>query len=129
MFGTYIRFKCNYAALRKSSDNQQQHHKGGYWTCGIRFIRILESLIAWRILLRTVGQIWVFLRACFSRWWATLRHVHIRGRNITKKKMTCNFWYRHSQPLGRLQVYIELSSHVSVPYLVCFSIYFYTIII
>jgi len=25
MFGTYVRFKCNYAALRKSSDNQQQH--------------------------------------------------------------------------------------------------------
>ena len=51
MFGAYVRFKCNYAALRKSSDNQQQHsldsgelfeirceydcqhhHKGGYWT-------------------------------------------------------------------------------------------------
>ena len=25
MFGVYVRFKCNYAALRKSSDNQQQH--------------------------------------------------------------------------------------------------------
>jgi len=25
MFGAYVRFKCNYAALRKSSDNQQQH--------------------------------------------------------------------------------------------------------
>ena len=52
--GAYLRFKCNYAALRKSSDNQQQHsldsgelfeirceydcqhhHKGGYWTCEI----------------------------------------------------------------------------------------------
>jgi len=33
------------------------HHKGGYW-----IIRILESLTAWGILLRTVGQIWVFLR-------------------------------------------------------------------
>jgi len=25
MFGAYVRFKCNYAALRKSSHNQQQH--------------------------------------------------------------------------------------------------------
>ena len=25
MFGAYVRFKCNYVALRKSSDNQQQH--------------------------------------------------------------------------------------------------------
>jgi len=25
MFGAYVRFKCNYAALKKSSDNQQQH--------------------------------------------------------------------------------------------------------
>ena len=24
----------------------QHHHKGGYWTCEIRFIRILESLTA-----------------------------------------------------------------------------------
>ena len=24
MFGAYVRFKCNYAALRKSSDNHQQ---------------------------------------------------------------------------------------------------------
>ena len=39
--------------------------------------------------------------------------------------MTYNFWYRHSQPLGRLQVYThELSSHVSVTYLVYFLFYF-----
>jgi len=25
MFGAYVRFKCNYTELRKSSDNQQQH--------------------------------------------------------------------------------------------------------
>jgi len=25
----------------------------------------------------------------------TLRHVHIQGRNTTKKMMTCNFWYCH----------------------------------
>jgi len=37
--------------------------------------------------------------------------------------------YRHSQPLGRSQVYSELFSHVSVTYLVHFNIYFYTIII
>jgi len=52
MFGAYVRFKCNYAALRKSSDNQlqlllgQHHHKGEYWTFGLWFIRILESLTA-----------------------------------------------------------------------------------
>ena len=66
MFGAYARFKCDNAALRKSSDNQQQqkvysldigglleirceydsqhHHKGKYWTCEKRFIRILEIL-------------------------------------------------------------------------------------
>jgi len=38
------------------------HHKGGYWNCAIRIIRILESL--------SVGQIWVFLRAFFLRWWS-----------------------------------------------------------
>jgi len=41
------------------------HHKGGYWNCAIRIIRILESWTAWGILLRTVGQIWIFLHACF----------------------------------------------------------------
>jgi len=46
------------------------HHKGGYWTFAIRIIRILESLTAWGILLQTIGQIWVFLRACFLRWWS-----------------------------------------------------------
>jgi len=40
---------------------------------------------AWGILLRTVGQIWVFLRVCFLRWWS----------NTTKKTKTCNFGYRH----------------------------------
>jgi len=46
------------------------HHQLGYWNCAIRNIWILESLTAWGILLRTVGQIWVFLRAFFSRWWS-----------------------------------------------------------
>jgi len=45
------------------------HHKGGYWNCAIRIIRILE-ITAWGILLRTVGQIWVFLHARFLRWWS-----------------------------------------------------------
>jgi len=44
------------------------HHKGGYCNCAIRIIRILESLTDWEILLRTVGQLWVFLRACLLRW-------------------------------------------------------------
>ena len=35
MFGAYIRFKCNYAALKNSSDNQQQHlFLGQRWTIG-----------------------------------------------------------------------------------------------
>jgi len=46
------------------------HHKGGYWTCAIRIIRILESLTSWGILLRRVGQIWVFLCACLLLWWS-----------------------------------------------------------
>jgi len=46
------------------------HHKGGYWNCAMRIIRSLESLTAWGILLRTVGQIWGFLRACVLRWWS-----------------------------------------------------------
>jgi len=25
MFGAYVQFKCNYAALKKSLDNQKQH--------------------------------------------------------------------------------------------------------
>jgi len=46
------------------------HHKRGYWNCAIMIIKILESLTAWGILLRTVSQIWVFLRAYFLRWWS-----------------------------------------------------------
>ena len=46
------------------------HHKGGYWNCAIRIIRILESLTAWGILLRPIGQMWVFLRAYSLRWWS-----------------------------------------------------------
>jgi len=44
------------------------HQKGGYWNCAIIMIRILESLTVRGILLRSVGQIWVFLRACVLRW-------------------------------------------------------------
>ena len=36
----------------------------------------MESLPAWRVLLRIVGQIWVFLRACFLRWRATLACIY-----------------------------------------------------
>ena len=98
------------------SDNQQQHLFLGQrriignmmwmwlssfirriWNCAIRIIRILESLTTWGKLLRTVGQIWVFLRACFLRWWNnTWTCAHTRWRNTTKKTMTCNFWYCHS---------------------------------
>ena len=126
MFGAYVRFKCNYAALRKSSDNKQQHsldsgglleirceydcqhhHKGGYWTCEINtFYKNFERFNSLKNTC-TDSRSNIFLRACFLRWWATLRHVHIQGRNTTKKTMTCAFWYRHSQPLGRSQGYTE----------------------
>jgi len=46
------------------------HHKGGYWNCAIRIIRILESLTAWGIFLRTAGQICVFLRVYLLCWWS-----------------------------------------------------------
>jgi len=37
MFGAYVRFRYNYAALRKSSDNQQQHLLlGQRWIIGNR---------------------------------------------------------------------------------------------
>jgi len=71
------------------------HHKGGYWNCAIRIIRILESLTAWGILLRTV-KYESFFGLAFYVDEATLRHVHIQGRNTTKKAITCNFWYRRS---------------------------------
>ena len=122
MFGSYVRFKYNYAALRKSSDNQQQHLLiGQQWIIGNTMWIWLSTSSQRRIL--------DFLRACFLRWWATLRHVHIQGWNTTKKTMTCDGWYHHSQPLQRSHVYTELSSHVSVPYLVRFYFYFGTNII
>jgi len=87
MFGVYVRFKRNYVALMKSSNNWKQHLSLEQWwiigymmlmwlssfiikedTGAIRIIRILESLTAWGILLQTVGQIWVFLCACFLHW-------------------------------------------------------------
>jgi len=35
MFGAYVRLKCNFAALRRSSDNQQQHLLlGQRWVIG-----------------------------------------------------------------------------------------------
>jgi len=58
------------------------HHKGGNWNCALRIIMILESLTAWGILLRTVGQIWVFLRACLLRWWSnTYTCAHTRSKH------------------------------------------------
>jgi len=48
------------------------HHKGGYWNSAIRIIRSLKGLTAWGMLLRTVGQICVFLRAWCLRWWSNI---------------------------------------------------------
>ena len=45
-----------------------------------------------------------------------------------RETMTCNYWYRHSQPLGRSQVSTELSFRVSDPYLVRFYFHVGTII-
>ena len=70
--GGLLEIRCEYDC--------QHDHKGGYWTCGIRFIRILESLTAWRILLRTVGQIWAFLNVYLLRWWSNTYKVGTQQR-------------------------------------------------
>jgi len=58
------------------------HHTVGDWNCGIRISKILESLTAWGILLRTVGQIWVFLCDWFLRWWSnTCTHTSKRSKH------------------------------------------------
>jgi len=51
MFGAYVRFKCNYAALRKSSDNQQQHlHLVQRWIIGNTMWKWLSTSSQMRIL-------------------------------------------------------------------------------
>jgi len=40
------------------------HHKGGYWNCAIRIIRILESLTAWGILQITKSRSNMSLSLC-----------------------------------------------------------------
>ena len=84
--GGLLEIRCEYDC--------QHHHKGVYWTCEIRCIRILESITAWRILLRTYTyKVETQQR---RRWLAT------SARYITNN--------------------IELSFNVSVPYLVRFNI-------
>ena len=65
------------------------HYKGGYWNCAIRIVRILDSLREY-----SYGQsvkYESFFVLAFYVDEAALRHVHIQGRNTTKKTMTCHF--------------------------------------
>jgi len=61
MFEAYVRFKCNYAALRKSSGNQQQYLLLGQpWIIGnTMWIWLSKSsqrrILDWRILLRSLS--------------------------------------------------------------------------
>jgi len=68
MFGAYVGFKCSYEIIRSNtyslSDYRKYdtnvtvfiHHKGGYWNCAIRIIRILESLTVSCLLLTLMKQ-------------------------------------------------------------------------
>jgi len=126
-----LRHAAPYAALRKSSDNQQQHLLlGQRWIIGNTMWKWLSTSSQRRIL-----DLWNKVYQDFGKF-NSLRNTLTDSRSnmslsscllFTLMTMTCNFWYRHSQPLGRSQVYTELSSHVSVPYLVRFIFYLYTI--
>jgi len=51
MFGANVRIKCNYAALRKSSNNQQQHlFLGQWWIIGNTIWLLLATSSQRRIL-------------------------------------------------------------------------------
>ena len=127
-----LRHAAPYAALRKSSDNQQQHLLlGQRWIIGNTMWKWLSTSSQRRIL-----DLWNKVYQDFGKF-NSLRNTLTDSRSnmslsscllFTLMTMTCNFWYRHSQPLGRSQVYTELSSHVSVPYLVRFIFYLYTIL-
>ena len=64
-------------------------------------------------------------RACFLRWWATLRHVHIQGQNTTKKTITCNFWYRHLQRLGRYMQSYLLMFQLHIEFVLILILYYH----
>ena len=120
MFGAYVRFKWNFVALRKSSDNQPQH-----LFLGQRWI-IVKTMWMW---LSTSSQVRILglwkkdyqdfgeqpEEYCLEH--SVKYESFIQVETHQKKTVTCNFWYRHLQPLGRSQVSTGLSSHVSVPYL------------
>jgi len=65
--------------------------KGGYWTLGNRIIRILKVQQPEEYSYEQSVKCESFFVLAFYFDEATLRHVHIQGRNKTKKTMTCNF--------------------------------------
>ena len=62
VIGAYMLLRDTIKNDVEIGERQNRYHDG--------FIRILESLTAWGIFLRIVGQIWVFLRVYFLRWWS-----------------------------------------------------------
>jgi len=70
MFGAYIRFKCNYVAFRKSSDNQKQH-----------------LFIGQRRIIGNNVNVTVIIHHIEGHWNCAIRIY----QDTTKKTMTCNF--------------------------------------
>jgi len=60
------------------------------------FISILEHLTPWRILSRRAVKYESFFVIAVYVDEATLRHVHIQGRNTTKNTLNVNLWNCHS---------------------------------
>ena len=149
MFGAYVRFKCIYTALRKSSDNLQQHLFLGQrriigntmwiWLSSSSQRRILDL---WNKVCPDFGKFNSLMNtltdsrsnmSLSSSFLLTLMSntytcTHTRSK-YNKEDDDLQLLISPSQPLGRSQVYTKLSSHVSVPYLVHFNIYVYTSIV
>ena len=93
------------------------HHKGGYWNCAIRVIRILESLTAGGVLLRTVS-----LSSCLL---FTLMKQHLDMYTYkvgTQQRRRCLATFDiaiHNRYKVRRYL-LGLSSHISIPYTVQF---------
>ena len=130
-----VRLKCNFAALRKSSDDQQQHcqhhHKAGYWSCGIRFIDLnFGKFNSLRNTLRdSRSNISISLCLLFNADEETLKtNAHTRSKH-NKEDDDLQLFISPFTTARKIAGIYWVSSHVSVTYLVRFIFYFYTIII
>ena len=127
MFGAYARFKCNNAALRKSSDNQQQHLLlGQRWIIGNTMV--YQDFGKFNSLKNTLtdsrSNMSLSLCLLFTLMSNTQICTHTRSKH-NKEDDDLQLFISPLQPLGRSQVYTGLSSHVSVPYLVRFLFFLY----